>query len=338
MSMQTRLATGTALALALAVGAAPAAADQIRVGYSPPTYDISDFMGQFEIGLKEALEAYGYDLEMLTRSPADHTAHLAQLNIVEDLITAGVDYMIIIPTGFETQIPAYRAVNEAGIPLIIGNYLDPLPEETGVDVVRYAGYSHAEGGRLAGEWIAERYGEGARVAIIYGEAGTVSNERGGLAKEIVEAAGLEVVAEEYADWDRMVAFQAVQDILTREQELDVIYAASSAMAIGAVAAAKSMDYVPNVDVDIIGFGGTIEELDAILGGDMRAVVFRDPIATGGGAAEAIHLLHTGRADEITQSWGVPLLMVDSCESVVEAVHPVTFTSEGREPPTLEQCK
>lgn len=337
-ALRARLGPSAAFgAMLLAASASTAAADRIVIGYTPPTLDISDFMGQFEVGMREALDKLGYEYELVSRSPADHTAHTQQRNIVDDLITMRVDYMVLIPTSFETQIPAYLAVNEAGIPLIIGNYLDPLPEDTGVDVLRYAGYSHAEGGALAGEFMAENLEPGTKIAIIYGEPGMVSDQRGGIAKGLLEEAGMEIVGEEYADWDRDKAFQAAQDLLTRNPDLKVIYAASSAMAIGALAAVRSSGLTPNEDVRIVGFGGTIEELDAILRGEMWAAVFRDPIATGGGAVEAIHMHREGREAEVEQSWGVPLQMVDSCESVVELVHPVTFTSEDREPPTADDC-
>lgn len=338
--MKALLAGTAAVALtgAFVLGSPAQAQDgKVVIGYTPPTLDISDFMGQFEIGMKEALDDLGWDYEMFSRSPADHTAHTQQRNIVDDLITLEVDYMVVIPTSFESQIPAYRAVNAAGIPLVIGNYLDPLPDEAGVDVLRYAGYSHAEGGRMAGEFMAENLEPGSKIAILYGDPGLVSNQRGGVAKEILEAAGMEIVGEEYAEWDRDRAFQATQDLLTRNPDLDVIYAASSAMAIGALAATRASGLVPNEDVRIVGFGGTIEELDAILAGNMWAAVFRDPIATGAGAVEAIRMHREGRADEVEQSWGVPLEMVYSCESIVELVHPVTFTSEGREAPTAESC-
>lgn len=337
----TKLMMGGATAALVAALAfsSPAQAqnDRVVIGYTPPTLDISDFMGQFEIGMKEALDDLEWDYQLVSRSPVDHTAHSQQRNIVDDLITMQVDYMVLIPTSFETQIPAYRAVNAAGIPLIIGNYLDPLPEESGVDVLRYAGYSHAEGGRMAGNFMAENLEPGSKIAILYGDPGLVSNERGGVAKEILEQAGMEIVGEEYAEWDRDMAFQATQDLLTRNPDLDVIYAASSAMAIGAVAATRASGLVPNVDVRIVGFGGTIEELDAILAGNMWAAVFRDPIATGAGAVEAIRLHREGRADEVELSWGVPLEIVYDCESIVELVHPVTFTSEGREAPTADSC-
>lgn len=310
----------------------------LRVGYTPPTLDVSDFMGQFEVGLIERLESYGYDLEMFSRSPADHTAHEQQFNIVQDLITTNVDYIVMIPTDFNTQIAAYRLINESGIPLIIGNYSTPLPASAGVDVVRYAGYSHEDGGRIAGDFMAGRFDAGTKVAILYGAPGLVSEQRGGTAKAIIEAAGLEVVGEEFADWNREIAFQATQDMLTRTPDTQVIFAASSAMAIGAVAAAESMGYDLNEDLFIIGFGGTMEELDAILAGKLAGAVFRDPILTGALAADAIHMLEEGLGLAITPTANVQLGFVDSCESIVDQVHPVTYTSIGREVPTLASCR
>jgi len=307
---------------------ADAAEVVLKIGYTPPTLDKADFMGQFETGLQKGLDESGIKYELFSRSPADHAAHEQQLQIVEDLITIGVDYMVIIPTAYEGQQGAYRKVNDAGIPLIIGNYSDPFPSEWGIDTIRFCGYSHADGGAAVAEYVGDKYPKGTKMAIIYGVPGKVSIERG--AKELHEANGFEIVYEDYADWDRVKAFNAVERLLMAYPEVKVIIACSSAMSIGAVQAVETAGRTG--EIDIYGAGATIEELDAIEAGTLTAAWFRDPIAIGEAAAEAIILHNQGKEDEITLSWNVPIRIVDSVDTIIEYINPVTYTSMGREFP------
>ena len=316
--------------MAFAAGGREAARpDTLRIGYTPPTLDKADFMGQFEEGLIKGLDewtqAAGLEYELFSRSPADHAAHQQQLQIVEDFLTLGVDYIVLIPTSYEGQLGAYRMINEEGIPLVIGNYSDPFPRDWGVSAMRFAGYSHYDAGVAMAEYVAEKYPSGTSMAIIYGEAGKVSEERG--AKEYHLANGFNVVYEDYADWDRVKAYDATERLLTAYPDVEVIIACSSAMAVGAVQAVDAAGLTGQIDV--YGAGATIEELDLIVDGRLAAAWFRDPIQIGEAAAEAIQLHHEGREGEITEAWNVPIGIIDSYDAIVEQVNPITYTGMGR---------
>ena len=328
-----------ALVLLLVLGLGPVfaagrteAAKKITVGYTPPTLDKADFMGQFEEGLKRGLGEWaqeaGIEYELISRSPADHAAHQVQLQIVEDFITLDVDYIVVIPTSYEGQQGAYRAINNAGIPLVIGNYSDPFPAAWGVQAIQFVGYSHADAGAAMARYLGGRYPRGVAMAIIYGEAGKVSEERG--AKQAHIANGFQIVYEDYADWDRVKAYDASERLLTAYPDVKVIVACSSAMAVGAVKAVEAAGLTGKIDV--YGAGATIEELDAILAGKLQAAWLRDPIQIGQQAGRAIRAHHEGRANELSLSWNVPIGIVDSYDSLVELVNPITFTGMGREWP------
>ena len=142
----------------------------VVVAYVPWVYDPSDFYGVFHAGLQDGMDenfgAGNWDMPM--RIPANVDDHIGQLNIVEDMISLEVDYIVICPTSYEGQIELYRKVNESEIPLFIFNYEKPFPEEWGVWAYNYAGYSHADGGRATADYIAENYPEGTEMAIIHG--------------------------------------------------------------------------------------------------------------------------------------------------------------------------
>ena len=246
-----------ALAMLLAVSfAAPAAAQsdedsaKLKIGYAPSTYDFTDFFGQFDAGLRAGLNDRGIDYEYFVDAPQDEREVEQQRNIIENMLALGVDYLVAVPTRLEVHYESFRLVNEAGVPLIIGQYVVPIPEEEGIEVLSYPGVSNENAGELAAQYIIDTVGEGGRIVILSGFAGHVVDEgRVSHAIPILEAAGVEVLDREYVDFQRDLAFNATEALLTKyPDDLDLIYGGSSAMAAGAIGAVEAAGR----DVPVIG--------------------------------------------------------------------------------------
>lgn len=317
-----------ATTMVIAGGQAEGPADgRIRVAYLPPTYDEADFYGQFAEGLWQGLDAAGVNYERLVRSPASHEAHAQQLGIIEDVLTQGVDYIVLGPTSYEAMQPGYQMINEEGIPLIIGNYSDPFPEEYNAHALSFVGYSHYDGGTAMVEYIRDNYPRGTKMAIIQGVPGYITDHRTQI--ENHEANGMDVVTVQYANFDRAQGFDVAQRILQAYPDVEIILAANSYMTLGA---AEAVAAAGRNDIDIFGAGGILEELDGILEGRIKAAWLRDPLDMGFGAADAIIKHMEGREDEIELSFNVPIRVIDSYESIVEYVNPATYTGVGREFP------
>lgn len=306
----------------------PAGERPIRIAYLPPNFEQADFYGQYFMGLTIGLEEQGIDYELVRRTPETHDNHAQQLAIVEDVLIVGVDYIVMAPTHYEGQQQAYRTINEAGVPLFIFNYSDPFPAEFGATAQSYVGYRHSDGGRTVADYLAANYPRGTNVAIIYGTPTQISYDRG--AKELHEANGMNVMFEHYANWQRDQAYDAVQRLLTAHPEVEVIIGCSSFMAMGAVRAAADAGRLD--DVDIFGAGAILEELDSIVAGELTGAWYRDPVRMGQETARYIRLHRDGRADEIPQSYNVPIVMIDSVQAIRDNIAPVTYSSEGRDMP------
>lgn len=302
--------------------------ETLTIAYLPPTYDEADFYGQFAQGLWQGLDEAGIEYEQLVRSPASHEAHQQQLSIVEDVLAVGVDYIVLCPTSYEALQPAYQKINAAGVPLIIGNYSDPFPEEYNATALSFVGYQHADGGKALADYIAENYPEGTKMAIINGVPGYITEDRA--AKEHHLENGMDIIAEEYANWDRAQAYDTAERLLQAHDDLEIIQANNSYMAMGTVEAVDSAGRLD--EVDVYGAGGILEELDAIVEGRLAGTWYRDPLDMGQGAAEAIMLHMEGREDEVELSYNVPIRMITSYEEIVEYVNPASYTGEGREWP------
>lgn len=277
--------------------------EEIRIGWVPP--DITGVFATateyFERSAEDAREA-GIDVEIDTQSPATHVDFGEQVDIIDDLVARNIDAIAISPTEVEVVIPALQAANDAGIPLVIVNLLEPIE---GVEAASYVGFSNVDAGRVSGYALLDFLGgpgvlgegetvdyEGfldlefwedlyadvspadadisGRVAIIEGIAGGHFSERRleGFHEVIDPFEDIEVVTTLPADWNREKAVDVTEDILEAHDNLDAIWAASNEMGIGAQTVLER----EGVDdqIKVITNDGTPESVDMIREGRLVA--------------------------------------------------------------------
>ena len=264
----------------------------IRIGFSTPSFDISDAWARWYWSMYLRLEEAGIPFQTNIQATGTHDAHLEQLAHVESMIAAEVDYIVLGPTQLDAARRAMETAHAAGIPLIVINYARPLEGDT--ETLMYTGFDHEYGGYLNGVHIAQTSGGQGMLAGLRLQPGPLDEQRWGGAMAVLAQTDIEMVYDTYAQADRQKAYDATTDILTRYPELDMIYATSSSMALGAATAAQTL----GVKLDIWGFGGTTDEVDYMKDGLMTGSVFRFSDDGGVAVAEAIKRHLEGRADEV----------------------------------------
>lgn len=301
----------------------------IQIYYSPPTYDMSDWWGKFGQNLQNELKKQGIDYNMVFRAPITHASHDQQYNIILDFIAAEPDFILMGPTELYAQMGAYRKINEKEIPLIILNYTIPFPEEEGIDVLSWVGYSHRYGGELAGEWIVdwfndEKDGKG-KIAVIYGNPGSLTEDRYGKTTKVIIEKNLpdvKFVYEGGAEYNRVKAYKAAQDIMVGFPDVDMIYCISSAMAVGALAAVKDA----GKDIAVIGWGGIDEELELIWAGELTACVFRGEYSTAEAVVDIFQKYFA--RDLVPKIYVTKMAMLSSREDILENVEDYRLEALG----------
>ena len=252
---------------------------EIVIGWTPP--DITGVFRTathyFEVGAFDAV-LNGITVSIIYRAPASHIAFGDQVAIIEDFITMGVDAIAISPIEVEVIIPAIRKANEAGIPVIIVNLLEPI---AGVEVVSYIGFDNFECAEVSAYTVLDYFGgpgvlgTGRKVTVKPGEyldlkwwrdlyatvtpeekaaiKATGANIEGvaggffstarvnGFHSVIDEYPGIKIVGTLPADWNREKGIKAAEDFLTANPKgtLDFIWAASNEMGMGAMLAAEA---------------------------------------------------------------------------------------------------
>ncbi len=120
---------------------------KIVIGWAPA--DISGvFKTATEYFEKAASEGrqHGVNVEVITQTPVTHVDFTDQVAIIENYIKRQVDVIAISAIEGEVIKPAIRKANEAGIPVIIVNQLEPIE---GVEVASYIGFDNTVVGAIS---------------------------------------------------------------------------------------------------------------------------------------------------------------------------------------------
>ncbi len=267
----------------------------IVIGWTPPDITgvfktATDF---FELAATDANEN-GFDVQVISQATTTHTAFADQVAIVEDFIQRGVDVIAISPIEVEVMKPVLLKAEEAGIPVIIVNLLEPIPD---TNIASYIGFDNTIGAEVTAYAVLDYFGgpgvlgEGRKVdvtpddyldiefwqelykdlpqeeidqivatgAIIEGVAGGFFSAARlkGFFNVVDQFPGVTVVGEACAaDWNREKGINCAEDILQSNPiGLDFIWAASNEMGMGAMLAAEAVDRLQKA-TDPIEIGGS----------------------------------------------------------------------------------
>ena len=85
--------------------------------------------------------------------------------------------------------------------------------------------------------------------------------------------GVELLAQEAADWDQTIAYEKVKNLLVAYPEIDGVWAANDMMGLGAIQALKEAGLSPKVKTT--GLNGVDEFIEAIRNGEAAATQYTD---------------------------------------------------------------
>lgn len=255
----------------------------------PPAM-ISPYYKAVIAGAEEAAGELGYELKIL--APESESDYAQQVQIVEDMITQGVDGIAICAINSDAIVTGVKKANEAGIPVIMFNGDGELSDG---QVEAYVSYDQYEAGQKVCEFAAENLGEELKVAIIEGLPSSQSTDRmGGFVDTAAEKyPGIEVVANQPGDWEREAGMNAAANMLQANPDIDLIYALCDESALGAVQAVKEA----NSSAKVIGFDGNPNAVASILAGELYATISGNGSGTGYQCVETLDQIFKGETVE-----------------------------------------
>jgi len=243
------------------------AADEKKLALVVSTLSNPFFVSMKDGATKKAKEL-GYELVVLSSSndPAK------EMSNIEDLVTKKVGAILINPADSDAVGNAIKIANRASIPVIT---LDRGAARG--EVVTHIASDNVAGGKMAGDYIAEKLGKGAKLIQLEGIPGTSAAKDRGLGfMQAVKANGFELLATQPADFDRAKGLNVMENLLTAHPEVVGVFAQNDEMALGALRAIKAV----NKKVLIVGFDGTDEGIVAVKAGYLGATVGQQPALIG----------------------------------------------------------
>jgi len=272
----------SAMLLSLAVSGAALAQDTLALTVS--TLD-NPFFVSLRDGAQKKADELGYKLVVLDsqNDPAK------ELSNVEDLTVRGAKVLLINPTDSEAVSNAVAIANRNKIPVIT---LDRGAEKG--EVVSHIASDNVAGGKMAGDFIAQKLGDGAKVIQLEGLAGTsAARERGEGFKQAIDAHHFSVLASQPADFDRTKGLNVMENLLASKGAVQAVFAQNDEMALGALRAIGAT----NKNVLVVGFDGTDDGIKAVKSGKLAATIAQQPELIGSLGVETADKLLKGEKVE-----------------------------------------
>jgi ABC-type sugar transport system substrate-binding protein len=200
-----------------------------------------------------------------------------QLSNVESLIVQKPDVISIVAVDEKGSVPAFEAVNRAGIRCVNALKL----AATDLADVKFMALDHYWLGQLQAQWL-EKYlsdNPGSRLKIGYLNSDPAVSDALSRYKGFKEhfldkyksSGRVELVAQNFAFWTTEKAMAITEDWMQGHPDINCIVAASDEMALGAVQVAKAA----NKSMLILGIDGIANGLKAIKEGSMQATTYMD---------------------------------------------------------------
>ncbi|WP_030132358.1 sugar ABC transporter substrate-binding protein [Pseudomonas sp. QTF5] len=210
----------------------------------------NEFFLTMEDGAKAYQKDHSGDFELISNGIKDETDTAGQTRIVEQMILAKVNALVIAPADSKAMVPVIKKAVDAGITVInIDNQLDPAVVKSKNITVPFVGPDNRKGARLVGEYLAKQLKAGDEVGIIEGVSTTTNaQQRTAGFKDAMEAAQIKVVSLQSGDWEIDKGGKVASSMLSEYPNIKALLAGNDSMAVGAVSAVRAAGKAGKVQV------------------------------------------------------------------------------------------
>jgi len=266
--------TGCLATTALLIGSAQAA--DCMIGISMKTLNAPYFAAQEAAAKDQAAKA---GCQVATADAQNDMGK--QIGDVEDMVSKGVNLLIINAADPQGLVPAINAAAAAGVKVVaIDSTVDPKAK-----YITLIQSSNDQNGFQVGQWLAQSTaGKDLKIALLSGEKGNVVGQerRLGVFRGLVEGqlvnggkVGFAVVGQGWGGWTHEGGLKAMEDLLVAHPDINVVLGENDSMVLGArkalEAAGKQNDVLLLAAAD-----GQKEALQLIQEGQYGATGLNDP--------------------------------------------------------------
>jgi ribose transport system substrate-binding protein len=224
-------------------------------------------------GAQEAADRLGVNLSVQGPDSFDPTL---QTPIVNAVIAEGPDAILIAPTDRTAMIGPLQQAQDAGIEVVL---VDTIVDDPNIGISRIA-TDNVEGGRVAGQTLAELVGDQGSVMVITTDPGvsTVEERQQGFEEEIADHSGIEYLGTEYSHNEPETAASIVSASLAASPDLAGIFATNLFSAEGTATGLRNAGKLG--EVKIVGFDASPGQVMQLEEGLVQALVAQNPREIG----------------------------------------------------------
>lgn len=280
-----------------------------KIGYCTPSLNAPYYQA-----LLQSIQATTEKNGMIFLSADGQDDINKQVAAVEDLITKGVDALLLNPKDPDALVGVTKVAKAAGIPVfIIDSSINPS-----ADYVTTIQSNNLANGALAGEWLVKKMGNTKmNIALLSGNAGNPvgrTRKQGllqGITEEQLRTQGkidLNVKTQAYTEWSYAGGLKAMEDILVAHPDINVVITESDVCVLGAIKAIAQAGKTDDILI-VAGADGQKEAVKYIMDTDFYGcTAMNSPVQIGKNAVQYAIQYMNGKRDFAKTSFTAPLLI------------------------------
>ncbi len=234
-----------------------------------------EFWKAIHAGAQTAADELG--VEIIWKGPLKEDDRNDQIQIVETMINAGVDALVLTPLDDRALMPPVAEAKSRGIPTVIFN-----TALGGEDHIAYVSTDNWKGGVLAAERIRallDSRGKLILIRIIEGIEGNRQREEGFLTTIRTKFPEMVVLSDnQYAGITTETAYQTTENLLARFPDVEAIFTPNESTTFGCLRALQ--DHGLAGKVIHVGFDSSKKLIEALEKREIMGLVLQDPVRMG----------------------------------------------------------
>jgi len=256
------------------------------------------FFIEMEKGARRAEKELGVDLQVKTA--AQETSIEQQIQIVDDMIAAKVDAIVIAPGDSQRLVPVLKKALERGIKVVnLDNRLDPAAiAQAGLAPIPFISVDNEQAAYRAAKFLAADVAQPTEAAIIEGirSADNARQRLAGAKRAFAENPAITLVAAESASWKIDEGYAVTKQLFAKHPNVRLIFAANDMMGFGVL---KYLQETGKSDVKVGSYDALPEAMAEVKAGRLAVTVDQQAAQQGfQGVALALRLLNGDAVAEV----------------------------------------
>lgn len=186
-----------------------------------------------------------------------------QSELIDSCVAQGAVAIILDNAGADASVAAIQKAKDAGVPTFL---IDREITQEGVAVSQIVSNNY-QGATLVAEYFAQLMGEEGKYIELTGrDTDTNAHVRSGGYHDVLDAIpGMEMVAQQTANWSQTEAFDVMESLLQAHPDIKGVICGNDTMALGVQAALNAAGLT---DVIVVGFDGSDDVNASIMNGEI----------------------------------------------------------------------